>query len=165
MKRLIPEKVKKLFVNLIKSHSSTPEVADGLAVGIFVAFLPIMGIQMLVAFGLSELLRKNVIAAMLAVWITNPFTAVPIYLFNLWVGNWFYNEPISLSELYIVMKSLDLNHILNAGKDILIPLWLGSVVVGLILSFVSQRLCLRYYDRMKVKFHHLIHPHEKENGN
>ena len=160
MKRLIPQKVKKLFIRLIKSHSSTPEVADGLAIGVFIAFLPIMGIQMLVAFGLTELLRKNVIAAMLAVWITNPLTAVPIYLFNLWVGNWFYNKPISFSELYVVMKSLDLHHILNAGKDILIPLWLGSVVVALILAFVSQRLCLRYYDRIKVKFHHLTHHHE-----
>lgn len=161
MKRLIPEKVKKLFIKLLKSHSSTQEVSDGLAIGVFIAFLPILGIQMYVAFGLTELMRKNVIAAILAVWITNPLTAVPIYLFNLWVGNFFYNQPVSLDELYVTITSLDLHHILSAGKDILIPLWLGSVVVGLILAFITQRLCMHYYDRIRVKFHHLIHHHEK----
>lgn len=164
MKRLIPQKLKRLFVKLIKSQSSTQDVADGLAVGIFIGFLPIMGIQMYVAFGLAELMRKNVIAALIAVWVTNPLTAVPIYLFNLWVGTFFYNKPGSLSQLYGVIKHLELNNVISASKDVLIPLWIGSVVVGLIAAFIGQKLCLRFYDRIRVRFHHLIHYHGTKEG-
>ncbi|MBU0506952.1 DUF2062 domain-containing protein [bacterium] len=95
--------------------------------------------------------------ALLVVWITNPFTAVPIYWFNLWVGNFFYKKPVSLAELKHVVASLDFYNILVAGKDILIPLWLGSVIVGIVFAFISQHICYRYYDRIKAFFHDLLH--------
>ena len=154
---MIPQKIKDLFIKLLRSNSSTAEVADGLAIGMFIAMLPIMGIQMYVALVLTRLFRKNTLVAMLAAWVTNPLTSVPIYLFNLWVGNFLYREPMSIMEVYQVFKSLNLHNVLNAGKDILIPLWIGSVIVGLVAAFIAQRLCLRYYDTIRARFYHLIH--------
>lgn len=160
MQKFIPQKIKTLFIRLLKSNSSTPEIADGLAIGVFIALLPIMGIQMYVSLILTRLFRKNSIVAILAAWITNPFTAAPVYLFNLWVGNLIYKEKVTFAEVYQTARSHDLQDILAMGKDILIPLWLGSVIVGLVLAFISQRLCLRYYDGIKTRFHHLTH-HDK----
>jgi uncharacterized protein len=151
MKRLVPRKIKDLFAKLIKSNSSATELADGLAIGVFVAFLPIMGIQMYVSLILTRLFRKNSLIAMVIVWITNPFTAVPIYLFNIWVGNYLYKDPVSIAELYNTIQNIDLHNILSTGKDILIPLWIGSTIVGIVAAFASQKLCLLYYDRLKLK--------------
>lgn len=132
-------------------------MADGLALGVFISFLPIMGIHMYVAFAVAELFRKNVLAALLGVWVNNPLTAVPVYLFNLWVGKFIYNKPVSFSELLLDIKMLEITDLLKTGKDLLIPLWIGGMIVGIIAAFVSQWLCLRYYQTLRDKFHHLLH--------
>ncbi|MBF0105429.1 MAG: DUF2062 domain-containing protein [Deltaproteobacteria bacterium] len=157
----MPLKLRELFIRLLKSNSTTPEVADGLAIGVFIAFLPIIGIQMYVSLVLTRLFKKNSIVAIMAAWITNPFTAAPVYLFNLWVGNFIHKDSTELKEVYQMMKTLDLGDILAAGKDILIPLWIGSIIVGLVAAFISQRLCLRYYDRIKKKLYYLTHLKER----
>lgn len=151
MKRLIPKRVKDLVWRVLHSNSSKREVADGLAIGVFVAFTPLLGIHMLLALLLTRLLHRNSLIALAAVWITNPFTAVPIFLFNLWVGKLVYNGDVAFTELYTLIKTLDLGDMLSAGKEILIPLWLGSILVGIFFAYASQRLCLKYYERIRDK--------------
>lgn len=156
MKKLVPKKIREYFVHLLKSNSTTPEVADGLAIGMFVGWLPVIGLQMYMALVLTRLLKRNSIVAIMAVWVTNPLTAFPVFLVNLWVGNFFYaKKAVSFAKLYETVKNLNFHDILIVGKDILVPLWIGSVVVGTVMAWISQRLCLKYYDRIKVKFHHL----------
>lgn len=155
---LIPHKIKYLFFKVLKSSSSTVDVADGLAIGVFISLQPIMGSQMLVAFLLTSLFRKNSWVAMLAAWITNPLTFVPIYLFNYWVGLYFYPEGARLEEMRRIFKSeLTWQAVRDLGKDILMPLLLGSIIVGIVAAFVSRILCLKYYDRLKVRFKHTLH--------
>lgn len=163
MKRFVPKKLKLYLSHLLKSNSTTPEIADGLAIGMFVGWLPVIGLQMYIALVLSRLLKRNSLAAVMAVWTTNPLTAIPVYFVNLWVGNLVYSkDAVTFSHLYETVKKLNFRDILVVGHDILVPLWIGSVVVGLVMAWISQRLCLKYYDRLKVKLHHLserLHHH------
>ena len=153
MKKLVPKRLKEYFIHLLTSNATTPDVADGLAIGVFVAWLPIIGLHMYLALLLTRLFKKNSLVAIMAVWITNPLTAFPIFLFNLWVGDIFYvKQSVKFSQLYHTVRTFDFREILAAGKDILIPLWIGSVIVGLVVAWISQRLCLIYYDRLKEKF-------------
>ncbi len=165
MKRFVPKKFKVYFSHLLKSNSTTPEVADGLAIGMFVGWLPVIGLQMYIALVLTRLFKRNTIAGVMAVFVTNPITAFPIYFFNLWVGNFFYSkESVTFLQLYETVKTLNFRDILVLGQDVLVPLWTGSVLIGLIMAWISQRLCLRYYDRIKKKFHHLaehLHHHHE----
>lgn len=157
---LIPHKIKHLFFKVLKSNSSTVDVADGLAIGVFVAFQPIMGSQMTVALFLTWLFRKNSWVAVLAAWITNPLTFVPIYLFNYWAGLFFYPEGARFEEVRRTFsESLSTQTVMAMGKDILVPLIVGSAAVGILAAFVSRALCLRYYDRFKDKFKHKLHLH------
>ncbi|MFO7955526.1 MAG: DUF2062 domain-containing protein [Candidatus Brocadiia bacterium] len=55
-------------------------VANGLALGLFIAFTPTIPFQMLLAVAGAVVLKVNLPAAVVGVWVTNPFTAVPIYL-------------------------------------------------------------------------------------
>ncbi|MCP5463611.1 MAG: DUF2062 domain-containing protein [Deltaproteobacteria bacterium] len=157
MKRFIPAELKQLLLKLLKSNSSTQEIADGLAIGMFVAFLPIMGIQMYVSLVLTRLFRKNSIVAMIAVWITNPITAIPIYLFNLWVGSLIYAKSVDFEAIRLTLSHMDWQNILGLGVGILVPLCLGSMITGLVAAVVSQRLCLRYYDRVHESLHNALH--------
>lgn len=151
MKRLIPKRVRELLLRVIHSNESKAEVAGGLAVGIFVGFLPIIGFHMPLAFVLTRLLRKNSFIAMASTWIVNPLNALPAFLFNLWVGKFLYGGNVDFTGLASIVKTLNLSTLLSAGKEVLIPLWLGSILVGLVAAFISQRLCLRYYERIRDK--------------
>ncbi|ROR32656.1 DUF2062 domain-containing protein [Inmirania thermothiophila] len=66
-------------------HLNRRSVAGGLAVGLFVAFLPIVG-QMPLAALVALLLRVNLPIAVVGVWLTNPLTMGPIFLFAYHVG-------------------------------------------------------------------------------
>lgn len=155
---LIPAKIKYLFFKVLKSNSSAEDIADGLAIGVFVALQPIVGSQMTVSLFLTWLFRKNSWVAVLAAWITNPLTFVPIYLFNYWIGLFFYPKGARFEEVRrIFLQQLSLHTVMDLGKDILMPLIIGSAVVGVFAAFASRALCLRYYERFKEKFKHKLH--------
>lgn len=62
-------------------HADDPphRLALGIAIGMFVTFLPLIGLQMMISVFLAWLLRANKLVGVPLVWISNPFTAIPIY--------------------------------------------------------------------------------------
>lgn len=62
-------------------------VRPSLYAGAIVALLPIMGVQSLAAFLLALLLRSNVMILIGLQFITNPFTAAPIYYSTYQLGH------------------------------------------------------------------------------
>ena len=61
--------------------------AGGLALGLFIAFTPTIPFQMLLCAIGAILFRVNLFAAVAAIWLTNPVTAVPVYLAASRVGH------------------------------------------------------------------------------
>ncbi len=61
-------------------RSDRRSIAGGLAVGLFTAFTPTIPFQMLLAAVGAILFKVNMPLALAACWVTNPFTAVPIYV-------------------------------------------------------------------------------------
>jgi uncharacterized protein (DUF2062 family) len=96
-------------------------ISGGLAVGIFIALTPTMGVQIFLAVVVSYFLRVNIPAAVAACWITNPLTAPIIYPLQYKLGIWLGGIPES-EELtgYHGM----LRHFVRYAK----PLWIGSLI-------------------------------------
>ena len=63
-------------------------IARGLAVGVFVAYLPLMGIQMVFAWLIAALFKANKVMAVLGAWVSNPATALFIYYPSYRLGRW-----------------------------------------------------------------------------
>jgi hypothetical protein len=58
----------------------TPQrIARGVAVGLWIGFTPLLGLHMILALAVAALLRANKALAVLFVWVSNPFTLLPIY--------------------------------------------------------------------------------------
>ena len=129
---------------------STPAaIAGGFALGTFIAFTPIIGLQMVLAVILSTLFNCNRPAAILAIWITNPVTIAPIFTINYWIGQKMWGGPMvsEVSGLFIdigmTMAKLDIwefkeliTSVLSLGPDLIIPLCLGSLVVSTISAII-----------------------------
>lgn len=104
-KESIAEQHKSWLGDRIHDHNlwsfNIQSVPRGVAVGLFVAFIP-LPIQMLLAVIFSALLRGNIPLAIASTWITNPVTFIPINYFIHDIGEWILNiehEPITIQPL------------------------------------------------------------------
>ena len=79
-------RTKQIYRRIVRASGTPHEIALGMAVGFFIGWLPIIGIQMAVAVVLCTFLRCNRVVPLFPVWLTNPVTLVPVYSFNYWVG-------------------------------------------------------------------------------
>ncbi len=131
-------------------------IAKGFAYGIFIGFTPTFGFQMALILAINALLKVNKLAGILAVQVSNVFTALPIYIFNYWVGSLFFSDAQVLtaerlehimSQKFFWFKSFSQwgfnKDAGNVWLDFMIamgaPLWVGSVLVGLLMAILSYK--------------------------
>lgn len=141
---------------VLKLRSSPRAIAGGLGVGMFVAFTPTVGIQIILAVIAATLCNVNRPAAIVPVWITNPVTVAPVYTFNYWLGTFFYPGPplgeVSkvFSDVGRALATLDVWDLqepvvamLRMGREILIPLTIGSIGIGTVLGLLTYIISLK----------------------
>lgn len=123
-----------------------------MAVGVFIAFTPTIGLQMIAAVVAATLTYSSRTAAAVAVWITNPFTAIPIYMMTYQVGRVFtpnYPELNIKRRLLSVVKDEEgewlhlgqqFMELMSLGKEVLIPLTIGGFIVGTVAGVITYVL-------------------------
>ena len=68
------------YVQRILHINDTPEaIALGAAVGMFIGMTPTVGIQMVLMVIVGTVIRANRLAGVAMVYVSNPFTVLPIY--------------------------------------------------------------------------------------
>lgn len=125
-------------------------VQKALFYGCIIAFLPIMGVQILIATLLALRVQANLPVIIALQWISNPGTVVPIYLAKYQLGSWLLApftdnrvEPEVANQLtdaatssngliaFFQNKSWDqIGHVVGA-------MFLGGLVIGLIAAVIS----------------------------
>jgi len=141
-------RLKTWFRKLAGIDDPPEAIARGMALGIFVGFVPIMGIQMAAVLPLALLFRGNKVAAMAGVWVSNPLTVVPIYYVDYLVGLRFTSYGhVSWTNFADAITNADGRMFLSLGERLLVPLFLGGAVVGVLLSiptyFVTRAMVAR----------------------
>jgi len=125
------------YWRLVRMQGSPEVLARGIACGVFAGLFPFFGSQTLLALGLAIIFRGNKILAAVGPWISNPFTSVPIYAFNFHIGTWLLNDrssPDLSFESWQDVKEL--------GLEIIWPLFVGCVAVGIVCAIISYFLGL-----------------------
>ena len=145
------------------SSRSRPEaIALGFSIGVFVGFLPLIGLQMALAAILAAFFKANPAIAMIPVWITNPLTMMPIFLFTYRVGALWVPGPDEArvqSQLRQIMRKLDRHALYDLpsqlrewaliGRNIFIPLMIGGAIVGLLGGLIAYPILLRVVKRYR----------------
>ena len=125
------------------------KIALGLALGIWVGFLPIMGIQMAVVLPFALLFRANKFAAMAGVWITNPITFLPIYYVGYAVGITFTPyDHLTWADFTSVFTGITATKFLDLGGQMVVPLFVGGAITGVVAGIptyiVTYRMVVTY---------------------
>ena len=124
-------KITKIFklisvqIKHLKSIKASPhEISLGMVIGIWVNFIPIVGIHILLALGISYIFRANMIASLSAVLITGTPIIFPFFWFASWyVGSFF------MLESNISIGLLDYSNIIKYVTDYFTEMLLGSIVL------------------------------------
>ena len=156
-----------IYHNLLHADDPPHRLALGMAVGIFVAITPTVGIQMVLAAAISWILRANKFVSVAVVWLSNPATIIPMYWYCYRLGcAVLAQEPIG-REWWAALAHPPLGwwaavvFYWSRFLHIAGPLWLGCIIVGLVVSypvyFVVDRT-IRWY-RMR-RWGSLVRPVE-----
>ena len=157
--KFVAQKIERFFIYRVLSLNDTPHrIALGVAIGIFVAWTPTMGLQMVLAVAMAFLLKANKLVGIPFVWISNPATIFPIYVPNYWVGcKLLGKQPDAWDAIREAIKfdgsALDRIQLwYSTTSSIFWELWIGSLVVALILGvmtyFAVYRMIVVYRGRL-----------------
>ncbi len=146
--------IRYVYYRFIRLRSTPEELSRGLASGVFAGCFPLFGFQTLLGIAIASILRGNKIAAAAGTWVSNPLTYVPIYAFNLWIGQF-----VTGIELDQVLEA-DLQSwstVKTMGADILLTLMIGSAMVGLVASIASYFIGVRLTRNLQRRQRHRRH--------
>jgi uncharacterized protein (DUF2062 family) len=133
-KTLFARKELRIFGKLLEDpyllHLNRRSVAGAVALGLFVAFIPIPG-QMAVAGALAMLFRVNLVISAMMVWLTNPITMPPALYLCHRVGSWLLGQPPGPAF------NPSLEWLWGELGAIWKPLFVGSLAVGSVAALIG----------------------------
>lgn len=123
-------------------------IALGTAIGTFVGLTPTVGLQMVIVLVLDQAIRRfvrfNRVAALLAVYISNPLTIVPIYYLDYRVGTLFFGGGLRYGDFRRILRFHGWHGWWRALRTLLIdvgaPLIVGSLIVGAVGAAIAYPL-------------------------
>lgn len=130
---------------LSKGHHDPESVARGVGLGLFVAFLPTIGLQVVLAFFLSTVFNANRIAAILGTFVTNPLTALPTTVASFWLGDMIFQGQGSQIRS---LGSFDVMQLVKTPGQTLIIYLAGCLMLSLVASLVGYWGARFYFMRI-----------------
>ena len=113
-------------------------MAIAFAIGVFIGMSPLLGIHTILGLLAAWVFRLNRLITIVGVYITNPWTIVPIYSFGTWIGA----KIIGMDNL---IPAIDWSHItlvdfFKEFRPLLLPFLIGNTAIGIVSAVVSYIL-------------------------
>jgi uncharacterized protein (DUF2062 family) len=117
---------------LFHVEDSPSRVAVAFALGVFLAFFPLLGVHTGLALLIAVAFRLNKVAILFGAWLNNPWTITPIYTAGTLLGCLLLGEsPSSLAEIDWGLTGRAFYASLVAGvRPLLLPFVVGNLVLG-----------------------------------
>ena len=147
---------RELLRALMQLDDTEHSIALGTAIGMFYGLTPTVGIQMIMVMVTAGLTRKlfrfNVMAALIAVYVSNPITLVPIYWMLYKVGTFFVEGNVSREQFSAILEYDGFAEWWDTIVDLFVgigePLLIGTAIVAIpggLLTYPAMRWLLRWF--------------------
>lgn len=141
--------------SIFKTDDPPHRLALGVAIGVFVTFMPTIGFQMVMVVALAWLFGANKLAGLPVTWISNPATLVPIYYPAYRLGKWILGgPPVKMQWWKELAKPPD--SALEAVRfywgrmlEIIEPLTVGCLLIATPIAGVAYVLTYQAIDRYR----------------
>ncbi|MBA4348514.1 MAG: hypothetical protein C0415_00790 [Thermodesulfovibrio sp.] len=120
---------------VIRVKDSPGKIAISFAIGIFIGMSPFLGIHTVMGIIAAWLFKLNKFVTIIGVYITNPWTIVPIYTFATWLGA----KLLGIDSIIpsINWNDIKLVDIIKEMGTLLWPFVVGTTLLGLFSAIVS----------------------------
>jgi uncharacterized protein (DUF2062 family) len=136
------------FIRRLLVLDDTPErIAKAFALGVFLAFSPLVGLHLFLSVALPFFFSLNRIAFLLGIFINNPWTLIPIYAAGTYLGGLVMGFPprptMPSFEWHLLWSSAFWTQLVSQWH-ILKPMFVGSLILSILFSIFSYfaALCL-----------------------
>jgi hypothetical protein len=121
--------------DVTKLKESPHRIALAFAAGVFIGMSPLLGFHTLLGFASAWIFRLNPFALLAGVYITNPWTIVPIYTFSTYVGA----QCLGIEQIIpkIDWSNISFINLVNDLEPLLMPFIVGTLLIGTISSIIS----------------------------
>ncbi len=146
-------KIRGIFLSILNMSGEPKDIALAVAIGVFIAFFPILGTHTVLAFALAWLFRVSPAVTLGATFVNNPWTIVPLYLGSLYCGAFITNANISgvSDELGAYMHNPRWDIFVKLAKSIGVPFVVGCLVLGVVAAtiayFATKKSVIAYRGR------------------
>jgi len=130
---------------VIGVKDSPRKIALSFGIGVFVGMSPLLGLHTVIGILLAWVFKLNKFVTIVGVYVTNPWTIVPIYTFATWLGARLLGLEHILPE--IDWHSLGVTELISDLEPILPPFVVGSLFLGAMCGIVAYALI--YYAVIK----------------
>ncbi|HEY3448267.1 MAG TPA: DUF2062 domain-containing protein [Myxococcales bacterium] len=121
--------MRRWFQRIVAVRDHPEAQARGLAAGFFFAITPFWGLQLVLAIGVSHLVRGNKVLAGAMTALNNPITALPLYGACFLLGQTILGSSVAPPD-FAAMKGM--GDLVRLGPALLLPLLTGTTLVGLV---------------------------------
>lgn len=120
---------------VVLAKDSPRKIAISFAAGVFIGMSPILGLHTVLGIFAAWIFGLNKFVTIVGVYITNPWTIIPIYTFATWVGA----RLLGIKSIIpaIDWTNISLVYLLREMKPLLLPFVFGSTLVGVISAAVG----------------------------
>ena len=130
---------------LFEIKESPHRLSLAFALGIFIGMSPLLGLHTVLGVLIAYAFRLNKLATLVGVYVTNPWTVVPIYTFGTWVGA----KCLGMNR---ILPDIDWNHLtfsllLNDLRPLLMPFVVGTFLTGTVSALIGYCVVLRIAKR------------------
>jgi uncharacterized protein (DUF2062 family) len=126
----IREKIK----GILRFSDPPDRLALAFAIGVFIAFTPTVGLHTISALFVASVFRVNKAVTFAGTLISNPYTQIPVWGVCLWFGSELLGQRIGFD---LDWGNLSLWNLWAELKPLLLPLFLGATVLGILAAIVS----------------------------
>lgn len=139
--------MKETLVKLLRSHSTPSEIALGVAVGAFIAILPVYGLHTVLAIIAALLIRR---ANMIAIFLGTNVSLPPTMPFITWGG--YEIGRFILRKNYPDLNEAYFQHVnFQKIKELYYPLFVGSVILGILTAIALYFITLLVIKKIKAR--------------
>lgn len=135
------EKIKLFFIKLAKTRNSIEEIAWGMAIGTFISVFPTFGFGTLLVLLFHRFFKFNLVAALAASLISNPFTSPFFMVFSFKIGSAVLGSNVEFS----------LENWKENLSDTGINMLIGSLIVSGSLSIIAYFITKMIVTRLRTK--------------
>ncbi len=139
------------YLRFLRLRGTPHYISRGLAFGVFAGCFPLFGLQTIIGVLLAIIFRGHKLTAAAGTWVSNPFSYVPIFIFNYKVGEFLLGFGIRKTPVSFPDNWQSWTELKELGFVFLVPLFFGCLVVGSIAAILTYMVSLRFLSHWRRK--------------